>query len=255
MIGADDIHDVTLNAEIVMTKRVSNHWLVTRLDGTRISTTSRMVMGIATFLLLTACAGQQTRLTAENRRALSTEPQIHAVHYVWTPVFMVESTGYAVASAFFTPLVVLAAAGEGMGLQRDLRLEDPVFRVKDRLVSKLQTDFNLTNVRVVSDPPKNDGVATLKQVLQTGIVLDVKTAKWGLDNARVKYSARARLLRLADSAILWQATCEFVADKAQPSPKMDELKANDGVLLKTKILEAADGCADQLFAWVTAGAR
>ena len=33
---------------------------------------------------------------------------------------------------------------------------------------------------------------------------------------------------------------------------MDELKANDGVLLKTKILDAADGCADQLVAWATA---
>lgn len=233
-----------------MTKRISNHRLVTHLDGTKTNTASRMAMGIATLLLLTACAGQQTRLTADNRRALSTEPQIHAVHYVWTPNFMIESTGYSVAAGLFTPLVVFVAWGEGMGLQRDYRLEDPVARVKDRLAIKLQTDFNLTNVRVVSDPPKNDGVATLKQIFQTGIVLDVRTAKWGLDNARVKYAARARLIRLSDAAILWKATCEFTADKAQPSPKMDELKANDGILLKAKILDAADGCADQLVAWV-----
>ena len=233
-----------------MTKRHSSHWVVARLHGTRMSTTSRMVMGIATLLLLTACAGQQTRLTADNRRALSTEPQIHAVHHVWTPVFMIESTVYSVAALFGSFVVMLAARDEGMGLQRDYRLEDPVVRVKDRLASKLQTDFNLTNVRVVTDPPKNDGVATLKQIFQTGIVLDVRTAKWGLDNARAKYSARARLIRLSDAAILWKATCEFTADKAQPSPKMDELKANDGILLKAKILDAADGCADQLFAWV-----
>lgn len=91
-----------------------------------------------------------------------------------------------------------------------------------------------------------------KETFRTGAVLDVRTMKWGIDNNRAKYSARARLVRLADSTILWEATCnEFVADKAKPGPTMEALTANDGELLKTKLGEAADLCADQLWAWAT----
>ena len=169
--------------------------------------------------------------------------------------FSYESTGYALAGAFLTPLVAFAQVSEGAGMQDSLQLEDPVVRVKDRLIGMLQAQFNVANVVAVADPPKSDAIEKLVQTYRTGVVLDVRTMKWGVDNARAKYSARARLIRLPDATILWKATCEFVADKAKPSPKMEELKANDGILLKAKILDAADGCADQLVAWATAESR
>lgn len=50
---------------------------------------------------------------------------------------------------------------------------------------------------------------------------------------------------------LWEATCEdFVVDKGKPAPAMDALKANEGELLKAKLREAADGCAEQLVGWL-----
>ncbi len=217
-------------------------------------------MGISAVMLvaeltIAGCAGQQARLTAENRKSLSSQPEVHAVHHSPSRVFTYESTGYSAASALFTPLLAIAQVYEGTGLQRDLRLEDPVQRAQDRLVSKLQAHFNVTNVHVVPDPPKNDQIATLKQVFQKGLVLDIRTMNWGLDNSRAMYSARARLLRLEDSTLLWQATCKYVADATLPSPSMASLKANDGELLKTKLLDAADGCADQLSAWAIAEDR
>jgi hypothetical protein len=224
-------------------------------NATNATVPGRIVAASVALLLLSACAGQQTRLSTENRRALAADTQIHAVHHKSMRSFSYESTGYALAGAFLTPLVAFAQVTEGAGMQDSLQLEDPVVRVKDRLVGVLQTQFNAANVVAVADPPKGDAIEKLVQTYRTGVVLDVRTMKWGVDNARAKYSARARLIRLSDATILWNATCEFVADKAKPSPKMEELKANDGILLKAKILDAADGCADQLVAWATAESR
>jgi hypothetical protein len=178
------------------------------------------------------------------------DAQIHAVHHKSMQTFGYESTGYTVAGVLITPLLAIAQVAEGSALETALRLEDPVLRVKDRLVSALRTKFDLVNVVVVPASPKNDGIDTLTRSFATGLVLDVRTMKWGVDNARAKYSARARLVRLADRAILWNATCEFTADKTKPGPKMEELKANDGMLLKAKLLDAADGCSDQLVNWL-----
>ncbi|MDQ5849626.1 MAG: hypothetical protein M3544_11770, partial [Pseudomonadota bacterium] len=85
----------------------------------------------------------------------------------------------------------------------------------------------------------------------SGAVLEVRTRNWGLDNYRVKYSAVARLTRLPDAEVLWEAACEdFVVDKGKPAPAMDALKANEGELLKAKLREGADGCAEQLVGWL-----
>ena len=56
MIGAGGIRYVTLNAEMFMTKEHNRRRLVTRRDGTGISKPSRMVMVMATPLLLIDCA-------------------------------------------------------------------------------------------------------------------------------------------------------------------------------------------------------
>ena len=233
-----------------MTKVKGNQCMPAQRRMTRATTLGRIAAAGVTLLLLTACAGQHTRLSSENRRSLAADPQLHAVHHKTMGSFSYESTGYSLAGAFITPLVVFAQVAEGSGMESDLQLEDPVLRVKDRLVTALQSQFKLANVVAVSVPPKSDSIATLAQAFRTGVVLDVRTMKWGVDNARAKYSARARLIRLSDAAILWSATCEYIADKAKPSPKMTELKENGGILLKAKILDAADGCADQLVAWV-----
>ena len=216
------------------------------------NTATRNAMLVSTLMLLTACAGQQTKLTSDDLRSLSSQPQIHVVHHLPARLFWVESSGYTVVVLLISPLVVIAQGQESQKLQGDFRLEDPAPHVKHRLAALLQNELGLTNVRAVSDPPKNDEVETLKQVFQTGVVLDVRTMKWGIDNNRAKYSGRARLVRLADSAVLWEATCDdFIADKAKPSPTMEALTANDGELLKSKLGEAADLCANQLWAWAT----
>jgi len=207
----------------------------------------KALLSAASIAVLAGCAGPQVRLADQDRRALAEAPQIHVVHSVTQGAFLVESTGRTVAAVLFSPLVAVAAGfGDGHALHRDLRLEDPVLRVRDRLAGVLSADLQLANVRVVNETVQSDQIDDLRALLRTGLVLDVRTTGWGLDNERAKYAVRARLLRLADSTLLWQGNCEHVADKALPSPSREALVADDGALLKAKLAQAAEHCADQL---------
>jgi hypothetical protein len=59
-------------------------------------------------------------------------------------------------------------------------------------------------------------------------------------------------VRLSDSTVVWEAACnEVVADKDKRAPARDELVANGGELLKAKLTQAADQCANELAGWLT----
>jgi len=205
---------------------------------------------LSTLAVLSGCAGQRVALSQQDRASLASQPQIHLVHHDSQLIFSIESTGRTAAGVLFTPLLAAAFVMEGRALQRDLRLEDPAARVKERLGEALRARRAWTNVRVVAEPAPGSDPEALKRMFATGLVLDVQTRKWGLDNARVKYSALGRLVRLEDSALIWEAACEFIARKDEGAPAMETLTAEDGALLKARILEAAEGCAGQLAAWV-----
>jgi len=214
---------------------------------------AKAAMTLSMLTLLAACAGQLPAPMKGDELALSLQPQIHAVHHESQRSFSVQSTGYTVAAVLLpTPLVFLAASADGHGLKREFALEDPVARMKQRLVSSLESSLKLTNVTAVSAPLLDDDIETLKRAFENGVVLDVRTVRWGIDNNRARYSARARLVRLADSSVLWEATCHnLVPGKAGPTRTRAALVANQGELLKSELREAADVCADQLAGWVS----
>jgi hypothetical protein len=213
---------------------------------------AKAAMTLSMLTLLAACAAQRTAPMKEDELSLSLQPQIHAVHHEPQRAFSVQSTGYIVAAVLLpTPLVFLAATVDGHELKREFALEDPVSRMKHRLVSSLESRLKLTNVTAVSAPLRDDDIETLKRDFESGVVLDVRTVKWGIDNNRGSYKARARLVRLADSSVLWEATChDLVPGKAGPTRTRAALVANHGELLKSELREAADACADQLAGWV-----
>lgn len=202
---------------------------------------ARTAVMLAAAVVLTACAGPGTTLNRDDRMALASQPHIHAVHHHPFRVFTVEST----ARSLFVPVPISVL--EGMAIQKDYKLQDPAPRIKDRLAAVLQTDFGLTNVRVVSESPEADAADTLRSTYKDGVVLDVRTWNWGLDNYRATYQARARLIRLADGVVIWQETCKTsVANRGKPAAAMEALLANDAELLKAQLRQAADGCADEL---------
>ncbi len=108
---------------------------------------------------------------------------------------------------------------------------------------------------------------TLKETFPNSIVLEVQTTRWALDStARVVYEAAIRLFRLSDSVVIWRRPCRGFAEvrvsevpdfdeRRKPHPTMgqqrpdqimmEELQTN-GKLLKAKLREAAEACADNL---------
>lgn len=201
---------------------------------------------VLSLALLAGCAGQRTRLSEEHHKTLTTEP-VHAVHSVATAGFMVQSTGYTTAGVLFSPLVVLAQAAEGASMISELGLEDPVVRVKERVLVALEGSYKIPNVIRVAQPVNRLASDTKSM---SGLLFEVRTIKWGIDNNRVKYAAGVRVVRLADNVTLWDAVCnDAIVDKDKPSPTADALRADKGALLKAKLNQAADACADQLAGW------
>jgi hypothetical protein len=207
-------------------------------------------IAFAAAVLLTGCAGQHVKLGDEQRRALVSQP-VYAVAVEPHAGFLVESTGYTAARYLIFPLGMAAQMAESGGLQRDFSLEDPVVRVRDRLLASLQSHYKMTSVTRVAQPAGRLNPGSLYRTLGgNGLVLEVGTANWGIDNNRAKYAAAARVFRLSDDTVLWQAQCnDSIADAGKPSPTAEALRANQAELLKAKIMQAADACADQLAAW------
>jgi hypothetical protein len=213
--------------------------------GKRILASTSMIAFLAC-----GCAGQQTAISPDDMRLLASQP-VYAVHYGPHEGFMIESSGYSAAGALLSPLAVLLAAAEGRGLRSELQLEDPVARTKARLISALQSSSKLQNVQDLAEAQNSDPLDRLKKTHGTGVMLYVRTTRWGIDNNRAKYQASARLVRLADSSVLWEATCgQWIADREMPVPTREQITADSGALLKAKLGEAADACADQLASWI-----
>ncbi len=187
---------------------------------------------IASLLIvsITGCAGPH-KLARDDQLSLSSQPKIHAVHHRPATVFVDRET---IAAAVLPDTPSDPSASENARLQRE-RPEDPAPHVKSRLASALQANLNLTNVHTVSDPLESDDIKTLKDVFKTGVVLDVRTMKWGRDNSRGSYSVRARMVRLEDSTVLWKTTCSA-------------RWLNDGKPLGAQLRSASDDCAAQLSA-------
>lgn len=197
--------------------------------------------------LLAGCAGQNVRFSEDNRKLLTTQP-VHAVHL--QPLgFAVESTGRTVAAVFFGPLLAVAYAAEGGELHGGLGLEDPALRVKEHLLSALEKEYQIPNLTRVAQPGARFAVEPVYEGV-SGVIFEVRTTHWGIDNNRAKYSAGVRVLRLSDRETIWDATCDqVISGKDKPSPTIDELRADNGALLKANLNDAADVCAAQLSQW------
>jgi hypothetical protein len=202
--------------------------------------------GACALLLLGACAAPGPVEPPSDRFGLSAQPQVHVVHHPPRRVFWLEGSGFAIAEAF-----------QSMSIQKNLDLQDPVIHVKDRVIATLQRDIGLRNLRAVPDVSSDGTIDIIKERYPTGAVIELRTYSWGMENYRVKYAASAYLTTLSDSKRLWSTTCEWVIlDKDKPSPDnmVDErelkqtLYGNNGAVLKAKLREAAEMCADQIAA-------
>jgi hypothetical protein len=206
------------------------------------------------------CIAASTFISSKSRELLKTQQEeIIAVHYP-PPSFAVLSFGKIMVAGLFGVVGGVAAGisaiSEGNKVKAEHQLEDPAFEVEKQFSSSLSTDGNIGgSVRVVEEVfPSDRYIKNLKRQFGSGLLIDFKTTDWGViyylsasDHYRLAYSLRARLMNMNDSKKLWEGNCHYLEDEASESrPTLEELKANDGELLKQKLHQAADFCSRDL---------
>lgn len=232
-------------------------------------------------LLLAGLATAQQK----DRFGLAKQPQVYLTHQTAKSNFLVQSTGYRVAAGAIASVL---QAQESAQIQQKLDLRDPVNYLKDRLSEALGRELELKNLQVVTmafDLPilpvrpedmsdeerkaNNPDKPTFKQKYPEGVVIEVVTRHWGIDNYKMKYYASLWVWDLKQSKRLLGTSCPWVifeqvqttagqggfnsqgvyvrADPAAEAEAAERvLYANNGEVLKANFRKAAEQCADKL---------
>jgi hypothetical protein len=146
------------------------------------------------------------------------------------------------------------AGAQGTGeITRAFGLTDPARTVEDRFTAALAFELGLSSLRAVDEIAAGDGLDDLQKVFGTGVVLDLKTVRWGISpdpqfgtRYRVDYAARARLIRVEEATVVWQGACDASEREADDGATLGELTADDAERLTEKFRDAAQACADEL---------
>ena len=158
-------------------------------------------------------------------------------------------------------LFVSMAGVGGKKMIREYGLQDPALRLRDRLISALATDLGIRGFDVAPEPLENDDFDTVRARFPRRVVLDFKTTLWTLFPSKgiafssdymVLYGVRARLLRTEDGKIMWEGQCQTERNQSADR-SWDDLTANGAALLKARLYEIADACAERLRAQLLAG--
>ena len=145
------------------------------------------------------------------------------------------------------------ARSEGKDLVKECGLNDPAARVKERLATALAAHLGLDNVRAVPTPVEDIDAKTLRSAFKNPVVLAVQTDQWSLTSVDlssrygVTYAATARIVRpKAGSARRPDAARCRLDGQEFVKLTMDELKADNGAQLKTRLSQTADLCVERL---------
>lgn len=211
----------------------------------------------ALLLFGTACATNSGVVPRRADVAKLSEGEVRAVTYEPAPFFLA-SAGKAAAGGLFGLVGGAIAANSmqraGQAMVAEYSVPDPALTLRERLAAAVSEQFGL---RVTPETaPVDDAVPALRARFGSGAVLDTRTLGWQLvyypsdwRHHHVSYVGRARLVRLSDNKVLWQKGCFIKLQDPKGSRRtVDEYRASNGELLKQKVQEAANRCADELIA-------
>lgn len=211
----------------------------------------------ALLLFGAACATNPGVVPSRAEVVKLSEGEVRAVTHEPAPFVLASGAKAAVGGLFGIVGGVIAANSmqrAGQAMVAEYSVPDPSLAVRERLAAALSEQFSL---RVTPDTaPVGDSVAELRTKFGSGAVLDTRTLNWQLlyyasdpRHHYLLYAGRARLVRLSDNKVLWQNRCLIkLQDPKGSRPTVDEYRAGNGELLKQKVQEAANRCADQLIA-------
>jgi hypothetical protein len=114
----------------------------------------------------------------------------------------------------------------------------------------MQEALPSVNLRSIPEPLVDDAMNAAEGGGLSGFIFDVRTQLWAVGYPSTmhgyKYWAQVRLIDMAHANLWWQGICKIEDDTSKELPTQEQLKADNGVLLKAKVVQAADKCAEQL---------
>lgn len=190
----------------------------------------------AVFLIGAGCSSTSITLSKEGRAQLNNQAEIGAVHH--------EPAAFYADAGFFGLIGYGRSISAGKEIRAKYRLEDPASAVKTNFVQALEKEFSAIKVRAIDRPVAADDLAAVKNAYAGPWVLDFKTIGWGSAiEGGVEFTLRARLIRNADSRIVWQGTCKYETK----SGKSKLLTGDSPALLQKKFQAGVAPCADSLW--------
>ncbi len=226
----------------------------------------KLSSGLLLVMLLVAagCGPATVSLDPVELARLRQRPEVVAVHYPPRLPFMVITRDTSKAEGvggLFGPIGFGVGAAASVSASKELgarfiseySLEDPVVKVKERVVSALQREASVPNIRTAPVVEPTEEVAALRKTFGVATVIDFKTITWAVwfhkdDPLRyfIAYRARVRLVRLDGSKVTWEGECGFRGQDPRRAPTLDDLRAERGALLKSRFEEVAVACGQEL---------
>lgn len=197
----------------------------------------------------------QVRMESATRDTVTSASQIDVVHYA-TPSLFLQTPKEAAGAGLLTAMTGSNELPSGAEIERTYGLPDAAEEIAGKLTTRLQSDGGLKNLHAGSalplpwaeDPSHYRGQAGAPFVLEISIqqhsagyqVLHWKTYYYWL-------VARARLVRVADTKVLWSNIC-WVGGPRSDTMTLDvsQFEANNAARLKELYHEGDEQCAKSL---------
>ena len=213
------------------------------------------------FLILVAGCASTRALNADELAQLRAAPELRVVHALPSTLSVMTpgrttagliggALGGAIGGAIVGGIVAANARSEGKQLVADYRLDDPAAVVKERVVAALVEQQALPgSLTSVPSAVVSTDADALAKAFPGATILAFRTDRWEINHFGseygVIYHASAHLVRTSDAKEMWKLKCELDG-KDFPKLSMAELKADDGVLLRTRLQRSAELCAEKL---------
>ena len=204
--------------------------------------------------MLSGCASQQASQGEElpsgalNRTALrASRPRSIALAKTRSVVFDGSIGGSMTPGGALNGAIAGAIGAEPPGdytaTLLEYRIQDPVIAIRRSIVARMARRFGLS---VVSEEEAGGEVGA---PVATDLALAIDTQVWGIIPTRARhYGIRYRgSLQLTDNRthrVIAEGTCIARPVDGDDSPTMDELRANEGALLKASLAATAEYCID-----------
>ena len=207
--------------------------------------------------MLVGCAKDPILLTGENRSLLTSAP-FFPVHGD-TPKFHYASRGEqttAFIGGFLFSLLFMPVAMAMEASHDDLaglyQLENPNRNIEQNLTRRMVKEYELKDVRLNESHESWSEPEDLKRRFSQGLLLEVRNIQWGLQPSswsqfHVVLKSGARLVSVQDAKEIWYDTCAAEKIDAERDPKLEDLKAKDGELLKAMVKQATETCTAELW--------